>query len=668
MEELYGANSKNNIASTNEDQSFGSDEVGVLSHLIEAPSTSNIQDEVEISSQHSEIPLTSSPGRPDNRYIISGHRKLVSILSRTKHRGFSVIKRTTRKTAHGENKYFTQKTTKIVDCPARVNAIKQCDGSWMVSTLEANDIAGIKPCKSIRLAEVQSGGPMNLWCLPKDCRNFIEGRRKLRLGTGDAEAIRKLFWGLQKQDTDFICSLDIDDHGRLCNMLWIHSRCRAAYANFNDVLTFDTTYLVNKYKMPFATVVGINHHGQSILLGCALVTNDDAKSFKWFFKHWHEAMDDVHTKCIITVQCESIKIAIRVLMLNTIHRYCLWHIMSKVPQKFKGVAEYNNVVRDFKRIVYESITSETFELNWVPCYLNHVFWAEMLSTQRNEGMHAFFNGYIHSRSNLKQFVEQYELSMANKIQKEFIADHESNNKLIRCLSQFPWERQFRSAYTNNLFKKSRVNEFYTRDYTFTVDYTAHGEYFSCNCKKIKFMGLLCFHILAVLSKKDVQSVNERYLLRRWRKDIYKRHSSIFFARGYPHMPEEFKKFQDVEREMDFLKQPMYEVNDELLQFDQPPIGESTSASARTNGVDSIGGTSILNLEVTRARGRPRHNRFISASEVNRGRRATRGRGNLGRGRGNSGRGQNNPIPTIPDGQNFEFDLNDTVIGTQGSAS
>ncbi|EYU19446.1 hypothetical protein MIMGU_mgv1a023307mg [Erythranthe guttata] len=458
-------------------------------------------------------------------YIISGHRNLFWFyLEHAKHRGFDVIKRTTRKTADGENKYLLmtcdksrktalQKTMKRVDCPARVSAIKQCDGNWMVSSvvaghnheltsdisilmpahinistnmkrqLEANDIAGIMP-----------------WCLPKDCRNFIEGRRKLRLGTCNGEAIRKLFWGLQKWDTNFIYSLDIDDHGRLCNMLWIYSRCRAAYAEFNDN-----------------------------------------------------------------------KIDIRELMPSTIHRYCLWHIMSKVPQKFKGVAEYNNVVRGFKRIVYESITSETFELKWgwVPCYLNHVFGAGMLWTQRSEGMYAF-NRYIHSRSTLKQFVEQYELAMANKIQKEFIAKNESKNMLILCLSQFPWERQFQSAYTNNLFKKvqeeisrvlychivveqydqtsgvekisvhakSRVNEFYTRDFTFIVDYTTDGEYFSCNCKKFEFMGLLCCHILFVLRKKDIQSVSKRYLLRRWMKDIYRRHSSIFFAGGYPHMPEE----------------------------------------------------------------------------------------------------------------------------------
>ncbi|KAL8462461.1 hypothetical protein ACS0TY_033475 [Phlomoides rotata] len=38
---------------------------------------------------------------------------------------------------------------------------------------------------------------------------------------------------------------DIAD-GRLRNVLWIHPRCRAAYEEFHDVLSFDTTYLVNR--------------------------------------------------------------------------------------------------------------------------------------------------------------------------------------------------------------------------------------------------------------------------------------------------------------------------------------------------------------------------------------------------------------------------------------
>ena len=64
------------------------------------------------------------------------------------------------------------------------------------------------------------------------------------------------------------------------NVVWDDARSRAAYREFNDVVTFDATYLLNKYKMPFAPFVGLNHHGHSILLGCVLLSNEDIETFE----------------------------------------------------------------------------------------------------------------------------------------------------------------------------------------------------------------------------------------------------------------------------------------------------------------------------------------------------------------------------------------------------
>lgn len=52
-------------------------------------------------------------------------------------------------------------------------------------------------------------------------------------------------------------------------MVWVDARSRAAYEEFNDLVCFDATYLTNDYEVAFANFVGVNHHEQSILLGCA---------------------------------------------------------------------------------------------------------------------------------------------------------------------------------------------------------------------------------------------------------------------------------------------------------------------------------------------------------------------------------------------------------------
>ena len=71
---------------------------------------------------------------------------------------------------------------------------------------------------------------------------------------------------------------------RLRNVFWANARCRAAYEYFGEVITFDTAYLTNKYDMAFTPFVGVNHHGQSMLLGCALLSNEDTETFTWLFK------------------------------------------------------------------------------------------------------------------------------------------------------------------------------------------------------------------------------------------------------------------------------------------------------------------------------------------------------------------------------------------------
>ena len=35
--------------------------------------------------------------------------------------------------------------------------------------------------------------------------------------------------------------------------------------------------------MSFAPFIGVNHHDQSILLGCELISHEDTETFKWLF-------------------------------------------------------------------------------------------------------------------------------------------------------------------------------------------------------------------------------------------------------------------------------------------------------------------------------------------------------------------------------------------------
>lgn len=189
-------------------------------------------------------------------------------------------------------------------------------------------------------------------------------------------------------------------------------------------------------------------------------------------------MSDCPPTAIITDQDKAMKNAIEIVFPNARHRWCIWHILKKVPQKLGGYKEHEDMSFDILEVVFDSLTREDFEENWgsfikkynlesnewlvglyderhrwVPTFVKDVFWAGMSSTQRSESMHSFFDGYINSKTTLKQFVEQYENALAKKVEKEIEADSSSLHSYIPCLSQYEFEQQFQSTYTLDKFRE-----------------------------------------------------------------------------------------------------------------------------------------------------------------------------------------------------------------------
>ena len=103
-------------------------------------------------------------------------------------------------------------------------------------------------------------------------------------------------------------------------MFWADPRSRATYKDFEGVVTFDTTYLTNKYDMPFAHFVRVNYHGHSILLQCGLISHEDTDTFTWLFDTWLSYMSGSPPLRIITDQDKEIKNAIEIVFPNTRYR------------------------------------------------------------------------------------------------------------------------------------------------------------------------------------------------------------------------------------------------------------------------------------------------------------------------------------------------------------
>ena len=166
--------------------------------------------------------------------------------------------------------------------------------------LKINDEVRIGVARNFLSIVIEAEGYETLTFDELDARNHIQSMRRLRLGVGDAESVALYFHRMQQQNSNFYYAIDLDEDGRMRNLFWADARSRATYKAFGDVVSFDTTYITNKYDMSFALFVGVNHHGQSILLGCGLVSNENTETFVWLFREWLSCMSDVPSKAIIT--------------------------------------------------------------------------------------------------------------------------------------------------------------------------------------------------------------------------------------------------------------------------------------------------------------------------------------------------------------------------------
>ncbi|KAF5447679.1 hypothetical protein F2P56_033211 [Juglans regia] len=335
--------------------------------------------------------------------------------------------------------------------------------------------------------------------------------RHLRLGAGGAGALQEYFSQMQYKNPELFPSMDLDDDGRLNNVFWANLRSRAAYQYLGDVITFDTTYLTNRYEMPFAPFVG--------------------------------CIDGIAPKTIITDQDRAMKNVIAIVFPRSRHRFCLWHILKKVPEKLGSYTSYKSGMKnDLIKCVYDTQSVEEFEKCWdylittynlhekvwlqnlyaerelwVSTFLKENFWAGMSTTHRSESMNAFFDCYVHAKTNLKKFLiekrfqDLYTNAKFKEVQQQVTSIIDMDPKLLK-----------RDGAVQTYLLEDEVHlEEFTKLVTHYVDFTKKDVSAKCSCGLFEMMSILCWHILALFKCNGIKSLPDRYILDRWRRDIEK---------------------------------------------------------------------------------------------------------------------------------------------------
>lgn len=460
------------------------------------------------------------------------------------------------------------------DCKASMHVKRRQDGKWVIHSFVKEHNHELLPAQAVseqtrRMYAVMARQFAEYKTVVgiKNEKNPFDKVRNLGLEFGEAKLMLDFFIQMQSMNSNFFYAVDLGEDQRLKNLLWIDAKSRHDYINFSDVVSFDTTYVRNKYKMPLALFVGVNQHYQFILLGCALISDESAATYSWLLQTWLKGVGGQVPKVIITDHDMTLKSVISDVFPSACHCICLWHILGKVSENLAPVIKKNeNFMAKFEKCIYRSLTSDDFDNRWekildrfelrqdecmqslyedrklwAPTFMKDVFLGGMSTAQRSESVNSFFDKYVHRKTYVQDFVKQYETILQDRYEEEAKADSDTWNKVATLKTPSPLEKSVAGICTHTVFKKIQAEiigavachpKLDRQDETNVVhrvhDMEINRDFFvvvnevksevSCICRLFEYKGYLCRHALVVLQYSGHSVFPSQYVLKRWTKD------------------------------------------------------------------------------------------------------------------------------------------------------
>ncbi|KAL5211835.1 hypothetical protein ABZP36_022682 [Zizania latifolia] len=393
------------------------------------------------------------------------------------------------------------------------------------------------------------------------------------IGNGDLQNLVRHLKSRANEDGMFYWDVQIDRGGRMTNFFWRDGRSRIDYDCFGDVVVFDSTYRLNKHNLICAPFVGVNHHWQGTMYGCALLADESMSSFVWLFKSFLEAMGNRHPRSIFTNQDQVMSKAIEEVFPNTCHRISRWHIQKNAASRLgalNGSKAFNKLFTkcmqgcdseaEFGETWAEMLSEFKLEDNkwlkklyklrqkWCGALNKHTFDGGVEYEPQCDSLSNIFNCIADKFTSLSAIAVAVDKLTEDWREKEFDEDMRCSQKPPACIIKHSdilnhaakvythriyklFETDFLDGCGATKFKELQCEGSNTYQFEMTMQgrgsrvCTVHFDMttmqLNCSCSKFETMGLLCPHALKALSIKNVCSIPETYILKRWTKDAKK---------------------------------------------------------------------------------------------------------------------------------------------------
>ncbi|XP_074312353.1 protein FAR-RED IMPAIRED RESPONSE 1-like [Silene latifolia] len=211
----------------------------------------------------------------------------------------------------------------------------------------------------------------------------------------------------------------------------------------------------------------------------------------WVLKRFLVAMGGKEPNYIITDQDPCILKAVPLVFKKARHRFCMWHIMNKVPTKYGVTREdYIVFIRKINTIIWdEDIEAAEFDARWEEIGeehgLNNIDWfkemfskrnqwvmahcrdlemgAVMRTTQRSESENSFFKRFEGKSGTLLEFLLRFKSAMNQQRHTHKKLDNEDKHTSPKLETHLALEADAAKVYTHKVFKEFQEEAKYSID-------------------------------------------------------------------------------------------------------------------------------------------------------------------------------------------------------------
>nr|GEX19876.1 hypothetical protein [Tanacetum cinerariifolium] len=311
--------------------------------------------------------------------------------------------------------------------------------------------------------------------------------------------------------------------------------------------------------MVFVPFTEIDNHLKCVNFGSRMLLREDTEAYTWILTSFMIAHEKQPTM-VVTNQDGAMKKAIEAVPTESTHRLCTWHIMQKVPAKicpeiydetdFKehfGKLVWNmfmeplefegkrsKLVEDFGLQNHKWMT-KMFDLRhiWLLAYFIHSpLFGLMRTTSRSESENTFFKNFTNHGSTLVNFMMCFESAIERQCYRQEVLDFKTFDSTPKLHTKLTIEIHACKVYTRTislLIQKEiyegcwacQIQEFKKEEGCEIVKVVRNLKDGSveCTCRHFLRYRFLCRRVFCVLKNCNIEVIPERYILRRWRRDL-----------------------------------------------------------------------------------------------------------------------------------------------------